>query len=93
VRLTYPGAVQPAPAAALADASRLLGVPLADGALVDMALRHWRQEPGRAARSVVSRAARVVAAVEELQGVSVTGAWVAGTGLAAVIPHAERGTS
>lgn len=66
------------PRLALRDAADLMGVPLSMGALVDWRLDRW--PVGGAAAS---------AAPELPDGVGVTGGWVAGTGLAAVVGHAR----
>ena len=93
LRLSYGrgGAVPPDtafPALALADASDLLGVRLDRRRLVDHALVHYPDQlaaprSGRAAE--VSRLRRDLA---RWPGLSVTGAAVAGTGLAAVVADA-----
>ncbi|WP_028049501.1 NAD(P)/FAD-dependent oxidoreductase [Cellulomonas sp. URHD0024] len=94
VRLSYGragAAVTELPDVALAlrDASRLLGVPLHDDQLLGSATVRWTQalpRPSEAHRAVV---AAVRSAVAELPGVAVCGAWVAGNGLASVVPDAR----
>lgn len=87
-----PRALEPAALTALAlrDASALLGVPLRPEQVLGTARVAWSQSlprPSAAHRDVV---ARVRAAVEGLPGVAVCGAWVAGNGLASVVPDARR---
>lgn len=95
LRLSYgrPGGAPPPGDAlvdvALADAARLLGVPLGRDALVDAARTTWRTglptiRPGHAERTARVRADAAAA------GVVVCGAWVAGTGLAAVVADTRR---
>ncbi|WP_258725455.1 protoporphyrinogen/coproporphyrinogen oxidase [Cellulomonas sp. NS3] len=87
-----PRDLDPAALAALAlrDASTLLGVPLRPEQVRGTARVAWSQSlprPSAAHRDVV---ARVRTAVEGLPGVAVCGAWVAGNGLASVVPDARR---
>ena len=94
LRVSYGRAGVPTPepslADALADASVLLGVPLAEDQVVGHAVIHFPNSlpPQTPAHRV--RVAGLTERVAELPGFAVTGAWFAGTGLAAVIPHAER---
>lgn len=93
LRLSYPraaGSTAPGLADALADASALLGVGLDEASVRGHAVVHHRgslppHTPGHS-----ERVAGLAARVAERPGLAVTGAWCAGTGLAAVIPHAER---
>ncbi|GEA86981.1 protoporphyrinogen/coproporphyrinogen oxidase [Cellulomonas cellasea] len=105
VRLSYGVADRPAgtvaddprdldPAAlttlALRDAATLLGVPLRPEQVLGTARVAWSQSlprPSAGHRDVVTR---VRVAVEELPGLAVCGAWVAGNGLASVVPDARR---
>ncbi|GIG28716.1 protoporphyrinogen/coproporphyrinogen oxidase [Cellulomonas marina] len=76
-------------ATALADAGTLLGTPLAAAALRASAVVRWSQalpRPSAAHRAAVEAVATAAAA---LPGVLLTGAWVAGNGLASVVPHAR----
>lgn len=87
-----PRDLDPAALAALAlrDASTLLGVALRPEQVLGSARVAWSQSlprPSAAHRDVV---ARVRAAVEGLPGVAVCGAWVAGNGLASVVPDARQ---
>jgi oxygen-dependent protoporphyrinogen oxidase len=90
------GGVRPLPGddalvgTALADASVLLGVPLAADRLVGHAIVRWSQalpRPSAAHRDAVAAVRRAVAT---LPGVAVCGAWVAGNGLASVVPDARE---
>lgn len=92
VRLSYGRAGSPADAdvdLALRDAATLLGVPLAPDRLVGHAVVRWTQALPRpsAAHQAVVRDVR--AAVGALDGAAVCGAWVAGNGLASVVPDAR----
>jgi oxygen-dependent protoporphyrinogen oxidase len=74
---------------ALRDAAAVLGVPLRPDQVRASARVRWRQGlpvPSPEHRSTV---ARVRAAVAELPGLAVAGAWVAGNGLASVVPDAR----
>ncbi|MFD4422411.1 protoporphyrinogen oxidase [Agromyces sp. NPDC058484] len=98
VRLSYGRAGEPNPlggrtddevaALALADASTLLGVPLDASHLRAAGRSAWRDALSQAAIGQRDR----VRALEDLlagePGIEATGSWVAGTGLASVIPHA-----
>ncbi|ACQ82252.1 protoporphyrinogen oxidase [Beutenbergia cavernae DSM 12333] len=73
---------------ATSDAATLLGVGLAPADVVASAVTRWPgalPPPTPAARAARER---VLTAASGLPGVGVTGAWVAGTGLAATVPHA-----
>lgn len=87
-----PRDLDPAALAALAlrDASTLLGVALRPEQVLGSARVAWSQSlprPSAAHRDVV---ARVRTAVEGLPGVAVCGAWVAGNGLASVVPDSRQ---
>ena len=98
VRLSYGRAGQPNPtddltddelqALALHDASTLLGVPLPARSVRAFARTEWRDALSPATLGAPERAQRVREAVAATSGLEITGAWLAGTGLASVIPHA-----
>lgn len=98
VRLSYGRAGQPNPTddlsddelqtLALHDASALLGVPLPAGSVRAFARTEWRDALSPATLGAPERAHRVRQAVAANPGLEITGAWLAGTGLASVIPHA-----
>ncbi|WP_323742827.1 MULTISPECIES: protoporphyrinogen/coproporphyrinogen oxidase [unclassified Rathayibacter] len=70
------------------DASVLLGVDLAPASLVDSARVRWANVRPAAA---LGRRAHLEAfrdALAPVEGIAVTGTWIAGTGLASVLPHA-----
>ncbi|WP_210508141.1 FAD-dependent oxidoreductase [Naasia sp. SYSU D00057] len=92
LRLSYrgPAADLASESTALADAARLLGVPRDELRVVGSAVSDWRQESQRALLGMRRRIEDVRSAVAELAGLEVTGAWVAGTGLASVIADADR---
>lgn len=71
-------------AAALADASVLLQVPLEETDVIDWDVVRWVGALPSATVGHADRVASVRAAVAEVHGLEVVGAWLAGTGLAAV---------
>lgn len=79
-----------AAATALRDASVLLGVDLDPESLVDSARVRWANV--RPAAALGRRAALEAfrEALAPVEGVAVTGTWLAGTGLASVLPHAAE---
>lgn len=72
------------------ETARLLEVPIPPGAVVAAARTLW--PGGMPPAGPVQRQwqAVVVDAVSAVPGLHVTGAWTAGTGLSAVVPHARR---
>ena len=98
VRLSYGRAGQPNPtddlsdeelqALALHDASALLGVPLPAECVRAFARTEWRDALSPATLGAPERAQQVREAVAATLALEITGAWLAGTGLASVIPHA-----
>lgn len=74
---------------ALRDASRLLGVTIPAEALRAHAVVRWTQSLPRPSAAHQAAVARVRAAVPAMPGVAVCGAWVAGNGLASVVPDAR----
>lgn len=103
LRLSYGRAGQPNPAAshtdpefqelALRDAATILGVPLSAESVQGFARTIWRDALSPATVGARERVAAVRAAVAEAPGLEVTGAWLAGTGLASVIPDARGAAS
>lgn len=92
VRLSYGRAgedVQPDVDVALRDASVLLGTPLTRAQLVGHAVVRWTEALPRPSAEHARVVADVRAAVEPLARVAVCGAWVAGNGLASVVPDAR----
>jgi len=92
VRLSYgrigSETVPPTADEAARDASVLLGVPLT-GRVRDHLLQRWDgalPPPTPAYRADVTA---LSAAVGQVPGLAVTGGWVAGTGLAAIVAHAQ----
>jgi len=75
-------------ALALADAATLLGVPLSADMVLGFARTDWRDALSPATIGSRQRAESVREAVAATPGLGVTGAWLAGTGLASVIPDA-----
>ncbi len=93
VRLSYgrAGTSDAAPTVdtALRDASTLLGVPLGRDQVLGHATVRWSQALPRPSATHRAAVAQVRAAVAELPGAAVCGAWVAGNGLASVVPDAR----
>lgn len=78
---------------AVRDASALLGVPL-DPTHVRAAGRSaWRDALSQAAVGQRDRVRALEAAIDDEAGLAITGSWVAGTGLASVVPHATEAAS
>ncbi len=73
---------------ALADASALLGVPLDDTMLRAAGRTSWRDALSQATLGQRDRVRELEAVLAAEPGIEATGSWVAGTGLASVIPHA-----
>ena len=81
------------PAEALANASRLLGTPIALEGLRGLARHEWRipQPAARLGRS--QQLARARERALALPGLDFAGTWIDGTGLATVLPRAESAVS
>ncbi len=75
-------------ALAVREASALLGVPFGEGALVAGHRERFVQAQPGSAIGQADAAARARAAVTAVPGLGVVGAWLAGTGLAQVVPDA-----
>jgi len=76
-------------ARALADASVLLGVELSETDLRASRITRWSDAvtpPSPAHRDLVGKWTKTVA---RLDRIGLTGSWIAGTGLASVIPHSQ----
>lgn len=90
LRLSYPDPTWASVSQAVADASVLLGVELD---LAQVRGSHVVRFPNGLPPHTPAHRARVAelqVAARQLPGFAVTGAWVAGSGLAHVIPHAEQ---
>lgn len=94
LRVSYGRAGVPTPEptleVAVADAATLLGVPLTPDRVVAHTVVHFANSLPPQTPAHRARAAQAQEVLDRLGGIAVTGAWFAGTGLAAVIPHAER---
>ncbi|WP_331712807.1 protoporphyrinogen/coproporphyrinogen oxidase [Leifsonia sp. 21MFCrub1.1] len=100
VRLSYGRAGRPAEtrelddaalrAAAVADASRLLNIPIAESSVTAFARTPWTNALPYATVGQRERIQRVRTEVDGVEGLEVTGSWLTGTGLASVIPDARR---
>ena len=75
---------------ALADASALTNIPLSESMLVGFARVRWQNAQPLASIGQRQRLASLRDAVAHVEGLEVTGGWIAGTGLASVIPHARE---
>lgn len=77
-------------ALALADAAALLGVPLEPSALRACGRTAWRDALSHAALGQRDRVRALEDALAAEPGIEATGSWIAGTGLASVVPHAKE---
>ena len=103
VRLSYGRAGEPSPVAELSDdefqalavrdAATLLGVDLDPGAVRGFARTLWGDALSPATIGATERVRRVREVAQAVPGLEVTGAWLAGTGLASVIPDALAAAS
>ncbi|WP_285726071.1 protoporphyrinogen oxidase [Psychromicrobium xiongbiense] len=80
---------QPSLELALADASALLGLTIRAEDVVDSDVLTWRSALSAAGLGQKAKIAALRAAVEQIDGLAVTGAWLAGNGMAAVIADAQ----
>ncbi|SMH29183.1 oxygen-dependent protoporphyrinogen oxidase [Rathayibacter oskolensis] len=79
-----------AAAIALRDASVLLGLELDPASLLDSARVRWANVRPAAALGRRAHLDAFREALAPVEGVAVTGTWLAGTGLASVLPHAAE---
>lgn len=86
LRLSYPEQLIPTRAEALGDASRFLGIDLADGAVTGFASVSWEAMPTRMEHATRQYYLETVAAA----GVDLVGAWLDGNGIASVIAGCDR---
>ncbi|WP_279221959.1 protoporphyrinogen/coproporphyrinogen oxidase [Actinomyces wuliandei] len=93
LRLSYGRPGRPRPEVdredALEDASTLTGTRLDPSAVLDHVLARWDGTLPPPTPTYRRRTARLEEEVARLEGLVVTGAWVAGTGIAAIVPHAR----
>lgn len=75
---------------ALREAADMLGVPLEQSTLVDSHRARFTQAQPASLIGAAERRRTLRAAVQKVDGLAVVGAWLAGTGLAQVIPDAEK---
>ncbi|MDU0349680.1 FAD-dependent oxidoreductase, partial [Actinomyces sp. MRS3W] len=94
LRLSYGRPGEPRPqvelADALADVEVLTGVRIREEDVIDSMLVRWDGTLPPVTPAYRERTRRLLAEVEPLEGLAVTGAWVAGTGIAAVVAHARE---
>ena len=74
---------------ARADAEVLLGTPIPGGSVVDSARKVWAGGMPPAGPVQRQWTALVGEAMSQVPGIALTGAWAAGTGLAAVVAHSR----
>lgn len=93
LRLSYGRPGEPRPEVtlndALADVEALTGARIAPDDVIDHMLVRWDGTLPPVDADRRERAAALVERVESLPGLALTGAWVAGTGIAAVVEHAR----
>lgn len=75
---------------ALSEAAGMLGVPLPESMLVDSHRARFTQAQPASLIGAAERRVAVRAAVQKVDGLAVVGAWLAGTGLAQVVPDAKN---
>lgn len=96
VRLSYgrigEPTAEPTPEEAARDASALLGVDLT-GRVRDVMTQHWDGALPPPTPAYRERVRAFLDAAEHVPGLAVTGGWVAGTGLAAIVAHARTATA
>jgi oxygen-dependent protoporphyrinogen oxidase len=80
-------------ATVLGDASTMLGVPLGEAEVRGFSVVTWHDSLAFATVGHRVRVTRALAAVEEVPGLDVVGAWVSGTGLAATVEQARTTAS
>ncbi|NNC12674.1 NAD(P)-binding protein [Planctomonas sp. JC2975] len=100
LRLSYGRAGSPSPLEgldgpavrlrAVADASTLLNIPLAESNVVASDVVRWTNALPVAAEGERERIGAVRDAVDRVDGLEVTGSWLTGTGLASVVPDARK---
>jgi protoporphyrinogen/coproporphyrinogen III oxidase len=78
---------------ALQDASALLGVRLDDSTVAGFGTTPWHDSLAFATVGHKARVRQALAAVQEMPGLDVVGAWVSGTGLAATVAFARATAS
>ena len=93
LRLSYGRPGEPRPEVTLddvlADVEALTGARIAPDDVIDHMLVRWDGTLPPVDADRRERAAALVERVESLPGLALTGAWVAGTGIAAVVEHAR----
>jgi len=100
VRLSYGRAGKPSPlegmdadgirSQAIADASTLLSIPIAESSVVASDVVRFTNALPIAAEGERERIRTARDAIDEVDGLEVTGSWLSGTGLASVVPDARR---
>ncbi|MDO5049108.1 MAG: FAD-dependent oxidoreductase [Actinomycetaceae bacterium] len=94
LRVSYgrPGEPYPEPtlASALQDVNTLLGTQLVEDDVVAHMLVRWDGQLAPQTPKHRENVAKLLQALERYEGLKVTGAWIAGSGFAAVVPHARQ---
>lgn len=80
-------------ATVITDASALLGIPLSEADVAGFDTTTWTESLAFATVGHKARVRQTLAAVEQVVGLDVVGAWVSGTGLAATVEHARTTAS
>ncbi|HEY0247113.1 MAG TPA: FAD-dependent oxidoreductase [Gryllotalpicola sp.] len=80
-------------ARAIADAAALTNIPLSESMVRGFGRVVWQNAQPLAAVGQRDRLASLRAAIEKVPGLEATGGWIAGTGLASVVPHAREASA
>ncbi|MDO5721978.1 MAG: FAD-dependent oxidoreductase [Actinomycetaceae bacterium] len=93
LRVSYGRSGEPYPhptvADAIADVNTALGVSLSPQDVVASMLVRWDGQLAPPTPQHRSQVAQLLAAAQKYPGLAITGAWVAGSGFASVVPHAR----
>lgn len=94
LRVSYgrPGEPYPEPtvSGALEDANKMLGTSMTEEDVVGSMLVRWDGQLAPQTPKHRANVAKLMEALEKYEGLAVTGAWVAGSGFTAVVPHARK---
>jgi len=74
---------------ALSEASKMLGVPLPESALLGVYRARYSQSQPGSALGATARRTSISEVISQVAGLGAVGAWLSGTGLAQVVPHAR----
>ena len=94
LRVSYgrPGEPYPEPtvSTALEDVNTMLGTKLTEDDVVADMLVRWDGQLAPQTPQHRTNIATLVEAMQKYDGIKVTGAWIAGSGFTAVVPHARK---